>query len=429
VIAHPETPRRASAAIAGVAFGVVLALGVLAATAVAGTSGPAGRAGVRSASLRQRGRRLDWTVALVHGLSPHGLTTGRRSLCLLLERPASGAVDGRLCLAARSGHRTRGRLGLSFARVRGSDVGAARTVRGSARRTDGGRRVTASFTPAALGRRYRPLRWQTSSSAVGPGCPAVSGARMAAARSRGGRAAALPTCTVAYPARHRVLARLHVPRLVGCVARGPSIVYGGSPARREIALTFDDGPWDEPPTIDFVNLLAREHVPATFFEIGDQIHEFDPTGAIERRMLADGDMIGDHTWTHPNMEALSPPEQTSELELTADAIHHATGFTPCLWRPPYGSVDSALESLARGLGFLTIYWNDDPRDWSLPGVGSIVSTAVNEARNGGIVEMHFGGGPRVQTLDALPTIISTLRGRGYRFVNLVQMLGLREIWR
>jgi peptidoglycan/xylan/chitin deacetylase (PgdA/CDA1 family) len=146
-------------------------------------------------------------------------------------------------------------------------------------------------------------------------------------------------------------------------------------------------------------------------------------------MLADGDMIGNHTWTHPEMTTLSPAQQTTELEQTNEAIHHATGFTPCLWRPPYGATSPALEALARGLGMNTIMWNIDPRDWALPGTSAIVATVLKEAQNGGITEMHFGGGPREETLQALPQIVSDLKARGYRFVNLVQMLGLREIWR
>jgi peptidoglycan/xylan/chitin deacetylase (PgdA/CDA1 family) len=221
----------------------------------------------------------------------------------------------------------------------------------------------------------------------------------------------------------------HGPKLVGCKPRGRSLRFGGSSARHEIALTFDDGPWDDPPTIDFVRLLARYHVPATFFEIGDQIATYDRSGAIERKMLADGDMIGDHTWTHPDMTTLSAPEQTSQLERTARAIRRATGFTPCLWRPPYGDIDGQLDSLARRLGFLTIYWNIDPRDWSLPGTAAIERTVPANARNGGIVEMHFGGGPRRETLDALPTIITRLRRRGYRFVTVTQLLRLKLIYR
>ena len=64
-----------------------------------------------------------------------------------------------------------------------------------------------------------------------------------------------------------------------------------------IALTFDDGPW--PDTPQFLSVLEREHVPATFFWIGEQVRQYGP--AVERRMLADGDMIGDHTWSHANV--------------------------------------------------------------------------------------------------------------------------------
>jgi peptidoglycan/xylan/chitin deacetylase (PgdA/CDA1 family) len=100
-----------------------------------------------------------------------------------------------------------------------------------------------------------------------------------------------------------------------------------------------------------------------------------------------------------------------------------------LWRSPYGNVSLQLEALARSLGFLTINWNIDPRDWALPGVGAIEANVLANARNGGIVEMHFGGGPRYETLDSLPTIIDTLRSRGYQFVNLATMLGLRLIYK
>lgn len=218
-------------------------------------------------------------------------------------------------------------------------------------------------------------------------------------------------------------------KLAGCKPKGPNLVYHGSMRVRDIALTFDDGPWGDPPSIDFVNELARLHVVGTFFEIGDQIHEYDRSGAVERKMLADGDMIGDHTWTHPDMLTLSPAAQRSQIAMTASAIKRATGFQVCLFRAPYGDIDSQLLGLARSRGMTTMQWNNDPRDWSLPGVGSIESTVLSEATNGGIVEMHFGGGPRYQTLDALPTIVRTLRRRGYKFVTLTQMLGYRLIYK
>jgi peptidoglycan/xylan/chitin deacetylase (PgdA/CDA1 family) len=188
-------------------------------------------------------------------------------------------------------------------------------------------------------------------------------------------------------------------------------------------------PAPAPRTSRFVRLLARQHVPATFFEIGDQIPQYDPSGKAERLMLAAGDMIGNHTWTHPDMAKLSPSAQRAQLQGTNRAIRRRTGFTPCLWRPPYGAVNAHLISLARSLGMLTIMWDVDPRDWSLPGPGAIYLRVVSAARNGAIVIQHFGGGPRYQTLAALPKEIQALRAKGYRFVTVARLLRLKLIYR
>ncbi len=288
-----------------------------------------------------------------------------------------------------------------------------------------GATLTVSFLPRAIRLAYRDLRWQVESLSAPLHCVAAITPTRA---SRGLSAGGAGECALLYPAKP-ALARLHVPKLVGCIAKGSSLVFSGPRRKREIALTFDDGPWNDPPSIDFVNLLARYHVKATFFEIGDQISTYDRSGAVERKMLADGDMIGDHTWTHPDMAALPASQQRFQLQSTAAAIRAATGFTPCLWRPPYGDISTPLISLARSLGMLTIYWNVDPRDWSLPGVRAIEANVIGNASDGAIVDMHFGGGPREQTLEALPRIITTLRGRGYRFVTVAELLGLRMIYR
>jgi peptidoglycan/xylan/chitin deacetylase (PgdA/CDA1 family) len=377
---------------------------------------PVGLAGVRSATLVQNGRALEWTITLDHGLSRKGIASAARSECLLLETRRAHDLEETVCVSAPG--RGSG-LGLTRTSWHGTHAGSIHPLAGTVTPSGNAHTINARFSPTALGLPYRSLRWQVVSSASGARCPVAT---------KAGAHGPTHRCTVLYPSARHPLARIHTPQLVGCVPAGPSLVYGGPSDKREIALTFDDGPWTDPPTIDFVNELKRLGVVGTFFEIGDQIGEFDPGGSVERAMLADGDMIGDHTWTHPDMLTLSAGEQTTELEQTNEAIRHATGFTPCLWRPPYGDTDSSLESLARNLGMLTIDWNIDPRDWALPGTSAIVATVLQEAQNGGITEMHFGGGPRYETLDALPQIVAALRSRGYRFVNLVQMLGLREVW-
>jgi peptidoglycan/xylan/chitin deacetylase (PgdA/CDA1 family) len=221
--------------------------------------------------------------------------------------------------------------------------------------------------------------------------------------------------------------KIHTPELVGCVPAGASFVDNGPTDRHAIALTFDDGPWYDTP--QFLSILESEHVPGTFFEIGRQISEYGEGGAIERRMLADGDMVGDHTWSHPDIAGAGSfaAEQISEA---ADAIRGATGgFQPCLLRAPYGDVSPALISEARSMGFNTIQWNVDPRDWAEPGTDAIYDNVVANARDGAIIIQHDGGGNRSETIAALPREIDTLRGEGYQFDTVAELLGLRLLYR
>jgi peptidoglycan-N-acetylglucosamine deacetylase len=390
------------------AVAALLASAIPAAAAVAGGALPLPAS---SASLSQSGQELVWSVQLARSFSPTGLQRDRRSLCLLLERAENGTVFGQLCIVppAHREHQPR----VAYMRITAAGPGPALVIPATITRASDAQ-LTATFLPASIGISYLPTRWQVISTLSPPACEPPVPDRIG--------------CYTVFPARPALL-RLHTPELVGCVPSGPSLVFNG-PNAHEVALTFDDGPWNDPPTSAFLNLLEREHAVATFFEIGDQVSTYDPGGVQQRRMLADGDMIGDHSWSHPDVAALPPAEQRQQLLSAAAAIRQQThGFVPCLWRPPYGDISPSLISLARSLGFLTIMWNDDPRDWSLPGVDAIYNTAVSTAHNGSIIIQHFGGGPRYETLAALPGEIETFRREGYRFVTVAQMLGLRLIYK
>jgi peptidoglycan-N-acetylglucosamine deacetylase len=274
------------------------------------------------------------------------------------------------------------------------------------------RELTATFLPASVGLSYGPLHWQVISTLRSRSCVPAQPHRVG--------------CLALFP-RAPALAKLHTPQVVGCVPSGAPFVFNGPSSRREIALTFDDGPW--PDTPQFLDILEHEHVQATFFEIGEQISVYGEGGAIERRMLADGDMIGDHTWSHPDV-AGAGTFAFDQISEAAGAIRQATGgFTPCLFRAPYGDVSGALISEARSMGFTTIQWDIDPRDWALPGTGAIYQNVVSNAHPGAIVIQHDGGGNRSETLAALPHEIDTLRSEGYQFVTVTQLLGQRLIYR
>ncbi len=212
-------------------------------------------------------------------------------------------------------------------------------------------------------------------------------------------------------------------RPIGCRARGLNAVYGHGPSRREVALSFDDGP--STLTRSFVQMLRANGAVATFFLVGE--HLSPRYRATLREELRDGDALGDHSWSHPDL--VFSREVLSQLKGTREAIRRETGYTPCVFRPPYGAYDAQVVSAARRLRLATVLWDVDPVDWALPGVGAIEQRVLAQAQRGSIVLSHDGGGPRWQTLAAYPDIIRALRARGYRFVTIPQLLGFRTVYR
>jgi len=197
-------------------------------------------------------------------------------------------------------------------------------------------------------------------------------------------------------------------------------VAAGHPAPDEVALTFDDGPVAGS-TIPILDYLEQTRTPATFFVVGQEVQA---APELVRREWRDGDAIGVHTWTHPDMTRLGRPAQHFQFASTLDALHTALGRDACIWfwRPPYGAYNAQTIEMARAFGLTTILWNDDPRDWSRPGTDAIVSTALREAYPGGIIILHDGPALREQTLAALPTILAGLRARGLWPVTLPRLL-------
>jgi peptidoglycan/xylan/chitin deacetylase (PgdA/CDA1 family) len=218
------------------------------------------------------------------------------------------------------------------------------------------------------------------------------------------------------PPRTRVLYRI-----VGCRSRGLQ-AYRHGPARREVAIGFDDGP--APDTAAFVRMLERARAPATFFLIGEQVRA--SYRATLLRELRDGDALGDHTFTHPDL--LRSAGVPGQLRSTLAAIRAVTGYEPCVFRPPYGAYDQAVVETARSLGLATVLWNVDPTDWALPGTAAIEQRVLAQVQRGSIIISHDGGGPRRQTLAAYPAIIAALRARGYRIVTIPQLLGFRPVY-
>jgi len=210
-------------------------------------------------------------------------------------------------------------------------------------------------------------------------------------------------------------------RIVGCRSHGAG-AYRSGPSRREVAIGFDDGP--APDTGAFVTMLERSSAQATFFMIGEQVSS-EYTSTLLRE-LRNGDVLGDHTYTHPDL--VLSPDVRGQLQRTIGVIRALSGYTPCIFRPPYGDYDQSVLQTARSLGLATVLWNVDPSDYTQPGAGAIEQRVLEQVRPGSIIISHDGGGPRGQTLAAYPKIIASLRARGYRIVTIPQLLGFRPVY-
>jgi len=202
------------------------------------------------------------------------------------------------------------------------------------------------------------------------------------------------------------------------------VAYSNGPRHKVVALSFDDGP--APITRAFVAMLEAQRVPATFFMIGDQVSA--GYRSTLRHELRAGDALGDHTYTHPDLELLSGGEVHNQLQRTIEAIRGLTGYTPCVFRPPYGDYDQAIIDAASSLGLATILWDVDPSDYTLPGTSVIEQRVLEQVQPGSIILSHDGGGPRGETLAAYPYIIRALERRGYRFETVPQLLGFHTVY-
>ena len=130
----------------------------------------------------------------------------------------------------------------------------------------------------------------------------------------------------------------------------------------ELALTFDDGPnatW----TPRLLEILARHDVRATFFLLGSRA---EAQLELVRRIAAEGHLIGNHSWSHPNLAWSSTGRIREELTRTNEMLQQMTGTRPKFFRPPFGARRPAVLRIARARRLTPVLWNAMTSDWSEP---------------------------------------------------------------
>ncbi len=192
-------------------------------------------------------------------------------------------------------------------------------------------------------------------------------------------------------------------------------IWRGDPSRKEIALTFDDGP--HPPfTQRLLALLKQLNVHATFFLVGKKV---DQAPDVVSLIAREGHEVANHTYHHLNRDRVTQAEAATEIKLGNEAIYRACGKMPVLFRPPGGHHSAHILRAAEGLQMTVILWTDDPADFANPGADVIGSRILEQVGPGSNILLHDGV---EQTLEMLPDLVATLRRDGYRFVTMSEMV-------
>jgi peptidoglycan-N-acetylglucosamine deacetylase len=192
-------------------------------------------------------------------------------------------------------------------------------------------------------------------------------------------------------------------------------IYCAGPRGNAVAFTFDDGPG--PYTSLALRKLARARERATFFVVGRSADNFPGYLPRELKVAA----IGDHTYTHPQLTALSPSMVTWQLEHTAKKITAESGQHVELFRPPYGLHNAVVDRIARHLGLLEILWDVDSADSLGANYAQIIRTVEAGLRPGAIILMHENHG---QTMRALGTLLPELHRRHLESVSVPELLAM-----
>lgn len=195
-------------------------------------------------------------------------------------------------------------------------------------------------------------------------------------------------------------------------------IFMGDPAKKELYLTFDNG-YENGFTPSILDTLKSKKVPATFFVTG---HYVKTQGDLLKRMTAEGHIIGNHSWSHPDVSAISAEKLTEELTRVKDEVTQITGQQQMKYlRTPRGIFNERSLAVSRQLGYTNVFWSLAYMDWDVKaqrGAQYAYDKVTAQLHPGAVLLLHSIS--RDNT-EALGRIIDEARRQGYEFKSLDDM--------
>lgn len=199
--------------------------------------------------------------------------------------------------------------------------------------------------------------------------------------------------------------------------------YLGDTSRKVIYLTFDCG-YENGYTNQILDALKKHNAPAAFFVVG---HMVESAPDVVRRMAAEGHVVGNHTFHHPDMSSISQKEAfQKELDSLAQLYQQTTGQPLSrFYRPPQGKYSEENLKQAQALGYKTIFWSLAYVDWNTdkqPTAEQAYAKLLPRIHDGAIVLLHSTSRTNAEILDEL---LSKWEEMGYSFASLEELPGAR----
>lgn len=186
---------------------------------------------------------------------------------------------------------------------------------------------------------------------------------------------------------------------------------------KKISISFDNA-WGNDDINSLLTTLKANNVKATFFMTGGWVEKYpDSVKAI----AADGHDLGNHSEHHKHMNDLSPEDCEKEIMDVHNRVKTLTGKDMILFRPPYGEYNNQLIEVARIKNYYPIQWDVDSLDWQGHEADVIINKVVNHKHlsSGSIILCHGGA---KHTAEALDSMIKTLKGNGFEFVPISELI-------
>lgn len=195
--------------------------------------------------------------------------------------------------------------------------------------------------------------------------------------------------------------------------------YVGDSGEKVLYLTFDAG-YENGFTAGMLDVLREHQVPAAFFLVGSYL-ERNPD--LVCRMVQEGHTVGNHTWSHPDMAQIG--EQAAfarELELVEEKYREITGRDmEKYYRPPQGTYSEDNLTMAKELGYRTVFWSLAYVDWNndaQPTAQEAFSKLLPRTHNGAVVLLHATSQTNAAILDEL---LTRWKAEGYRFAPISEL--------